>query len=687
MKLAGSNATASQADDSSINRQETATSKSTGLHFTRTGQEGRTTLGSMFPAFSAPSCGVLGLGSPTRCTTNTKSISHSDKKINETPTARVTTSSVHTSADGNHSVHGQQLSVGHWKNSDADTKELHTIKAAHIHSQSPPEMVNSIPRPILNSLAIGPRLPCLNAYQEGEKTGPIQLDNSNHIESTDAHETSKDGNGRSVHLKAEIQIMDSPSSLVGQCHDQHEFGNRMDTPLLDLQEQGYAIELIAGEKIRSSRAFEERLAVMTKSLSEETKGGDAMDKNEEADKVELRSSALDARYLECSLPIRGQTPSPCEWQRPEQCLLDELCDMEKLYVEWLLDWSSCTQFNTEGQLQSGQSEETVSAPRGSRRTRRVRFSRKIRRIQYVIDEEEEEEEEEEERKSDMLGDDAEDKNDEKDVVAQTILKPQVCRTTSISLHLDTHLLQKRSISDSKSYLLSPRMQEYLRDPCRTGGVSNDEINKTTQSISILSPVSPRTLELATTRRQLMYWTQEATVLRQQERLLTKRFDALVAEMSDLIERCHLSESTLYEATMQVQELQHKLVQEQNLGFSFVQEVALSMRENEMLEIALEETWKEIDIMQGALLPRTKSIGAQKEELQHQLAPMFLVTKTKPLMASSPASPDEWLDQWDNLGVAVMTIAQEIVISWQTMVEHKQELWYLLTAPKVRYNLL
>ncbi|KAF9318700.1 hypothetical protein BG003_010736 [Podila horticola] len=119
------------------------------------------------------------------------------------------------------------------------------------------------------------------------------------------------------------------------------------------------------------------------------------------------------------------------------------------------------------------------------------------------------------------------------------------------------------------------------------------------SSSPLTPASPRTIELAATRQQLQYWTQTATKLRDQERMLTTRIDTLITEMAELIDRCETSEMGLQATEDELQELQRKLVEEQEIGFASIQEAALSIQENHLLGIALEETWKELDLMRGA----------------------------------------------------------------------------------------
>ncbi|KAF9336579.1 hypothetical protein BG006_008145 [Podila minutissima] len=138
------------------------------------------------------------------------------------------------------------------------------------------------------------------------------------------------------------------------------------------------------------------------------------------------------------------------------------------------------------------------------------------------------------------------------------------RVLSLQLHTET-----RKNLDGES--ASPRSWTMITSPVST-----------IRYISVASPMvpaSPRTVELVATRQQLQFWTQTATKLRDQERMLTAHVDNLIAEMAELIDRCEASEI--------------------ELGFASVQEAALSIQENHLLGIALEETWKELDLMHGA----------------------------------------------------------------------------------------
>ncbi|KAG0371590.1 hypothetical protein BGX24_001454 [Mortierella sp. AD032] len=57
-------------------------------------------------------------------------------------------------------------------------------------------------------------------------------------------------------------------------------------------------------------------------------------------------------------------------------------------------------------------------------------------------------------------------------------------------------------------------------------------------------ISPRTLELISVKSQLHYWTETATLLRDQEQSLTLHIDQLVQVMADVIEKCQETEFEL-----------------------------------------------------------------------------------------------------------------------------------------------
>ncbi|KAF8925723.1 hypothetical protein BGZ52_006569 [Haplosporangium bisporale] len=96
-------------------------------------------------------------------------------------------------------------------------------------------------------------------------------------------------------------------------------------------------------------------------------------------------------------------------------------------------------------------------------------------------------------------------------------------------------------------------------------------------------------------------------------MLTVHIDNLIAEMAELIDRCEESEMGLQATEAQLQELQQKLAEEQERGFASIQEAALSIQENYLLGIALEETWKELDLMKGAWVDLQR-----QKKVEHEL---------------------------------------------------------------------
>ncbi|KAF9141660.1 hypothetical protein BG015_001211 [Linnemannia schmuckeri] len=67
-------------------------------------------------------------------------------------------------------------------------------------------------------------------------------------------------------------------------------------------------------------------------------------------------------------------------------------------------------------------------------------------------------------------------------------------------------------------------------------------------------ISPRTLELISGRSQLHYWTETATLLRDQEQALALHIDQLVQVMVDVIQKCQETESELLDQKRIVFEL-------------------------------------------------------------------------------------------------------------------------------------
>ncbi|KAG0346945.1 hypothetical protein BG004_000473, partial [Podila humilis] len=92
------------------------------------------------------------------------------------------------------------------------------------------------------------------------------------------------------------------------------------------------------------------------------------------------------------------------------------------------------------------------------------------------------------------------------------------------------------------------------------GVAPTHLTVKRFACSILSPISPRAAELLATRHQLQYWTETVVKLRDQEQQLTSRIDTLISEIAHLIDRCEASEIGLQETEAELQEVQIRLAE-------------------------------------------------------------------------------------------------------------------------------
>ncbi|KAI8603407.1 hypothetical protein EDD21DRAFT_424268 [Dissophora ornata] len=134
-------------------------------------------------------------------------------------------------------------------------------------------------------------------------------------------------------------------------------------------------------------------------------------------------------------------------------------------------------------------------------------------------------------------------------------------------------------------------------------------------LSSLDCTSPRPLELATARVQLSYWKQTVTRLRDQEKVLTNRINFLVQELVDVLERNRNAELRLEAKENVVQELRQELLKEQEFGFASVQEAALSIQEKQVLERALEDSWKELGMLRTSTsVPRQVLCSASLSDM-------------------------------------------------------------------------
>ncbi|KAG9071818.1 hypothetical protein KI688_006034 [Linnemannia hyalina] len=141
---------------------------------------------------------------------------------------------------------------------------------------------------------------------------------------------------------------------------------------------------------------------------------------------------------------------------------------------------------------------------------------------------------------------------------------------------------------------SPPAPATLKVPPTITTTTTTTHTKTTDENNNNTCISPRTLELTSIRSQLHYWTETATHLRDQEQELTLHIDQLVQVMADVIEKCQETEVELLDQKRVVFELRLELAKEREIGFASIREAALSNREKQLLELALEESRQEVE---------------------------------------------------------------------------------------------
>ncbi|KAG0215955.1 hypothetical protein BGX28_007181 [Mortierella sp. GBA30] len=140
--------------------------------------------------------------------------------------------------------------------------------------------------------------------------------------------------------------------------------------------------------------------------------------------------------------------------------------------------------------------------------------------------------------------------------------------------------------------------------------------------SIEEAYTPRSLEIATTRAQLRYWSQTAARLRDQEQVLTARIDMLVQEMAEMLDKCQETELGLQAKETIVQQLRRELAKEQEFGFASVQEAVLSIHEKQILEKALEESWKELDLLRQAWIHQQGALSVPEDDPESKMISAF-----------------------------------------------------------------
>lgn len=402
-----------------------------------------------------------------------------------------------------------------------------------------------------------------------------------------------------------------------QLPDEHDC--RIDTPLLDLQEQGYA--MVSPGKTIMPREFKERPAVITENLMQISLKDDLPAENA------CPSSPLDARYLERSL----SHPDMLSEDFADQDIL-ESDEQEDIYLVWLLQWDAidvppilegqplahglllkqvrfdpCVHIITSNLVQHGKELESASSggtfsslildigldlaslpllpdspvQKSSPHFVKAKYHHLLPALPLtpvlesgsvfstlVITDSLTPSYQEDVVDLSMLpslslSPETEyvhtfSRNDPSDTLptqdTNTDAVPHLTLPSAnlhnpgvMSLQLDT--TPRHNLSDESASL---RLWTMLKSPTLTRTHAS--------ATSPLTPVSPRTIELAVTRQQLLYWAQTATKLRDQERMLTVRIDTLIAEMAELIDRCEESEKGLQATEAELQELQQKLAE-------------------------------------------------------------------------------------------------------------------------------
>ncbi|KAF9962178.1 hypothetical protein BGZ70_008109 [Mortierella alpina] len=156
--------------------------------------------------------------------------------------------------------------------------------------------------------------------------------------------------------------------------------------------------------------------------------------------------------------------------------------------------------------------------------------------------------------------------------------------------------------------------------------------------------TPKSLEIASTKAQLRYWSQTAARLRDQEQVLTARMDVLIQEMAQVLDKCQETELGLLAKETVVQELRQELIKEQEFGFASVQEAALSIQEKCLLESALEESWKELGVLREAWVHQQEPVP--EVSLPQKPSTVSAFENFDHTAANAQSSPSEQYSQED-----------------------------------------
>ncbi|KAG0364093.1 hypothetical protein BGZ54_007846 [Gamsiella multidivaricata] len=193
--------------------------------------------------------------------------------------------------------------------------------------------------------------------------------------------------------------------------------------------------------------------------------------------------------------------------------------------------------------------------------------------------------------------------------------------------------------------------------------------------------SPRTLELATARMQLLYWKQAAARLHDQEYLLTNRIDQLVQEMADMLERCQNTEIGLQAKECTVQELNQELIKEKVFGFASIQEAVLSIHEKQVLEHRLEESWQELETLHMELeQTRACQLPKQPQPQPQQLFTTCAISNSREWQVRGHSAPFQVLIKYLYLMLlSTVTIAVAVHLLYKHQYQLHQAYRYFATS--------
>jgi hypothetical protein len=132
-----------------------------------------------------------------------------------------------------------------------------------------------------------------------------------------------------------------------------------------------------------------------------------------------------------------------------------------------------------------------------------------------------------------------------------LLPPSLVTAVSTAASFDASLIESYPVATATPKTTLPPTITTTMTTSHKPTTTNNQNNITTCT-------SPRTLELLSVRSQLHYWTETATLLRDQEQALTLHIDQLVQVMADVIEKCQQTEDELLEQRGILSELRAEL---------------------------------------------------------------------------------------------------------------------------------